>query len=167
MSMQYRFFCVPVTNADGVETEMNDFLRTVQVITVHRDLISQENRYYWAIAVEYVTGRERDTRKGDQGKKKIDYKEVLAPQEFSVFAKLRDWRKETATREGVPLYTIFMNEQLAAMVQNKVSNKAGLREIEGVGDARVDKYGDAVLKILQSEPQPGQGQDNATGQPSV
>ncbi len=51
MSMQYRFFCVPVTNAGDVELEMNDFLRTVQVITVHRDLICQENRYYWAVAV--------------------------------------------------------------------------------------------------------------------
>ncbi len=45
-----------------------------------------------------------------------------------MFVKLRDWRKETAVREAVPVYTVFMNEQLAAMVQNKVSTKAGLRD---------------------------------------
>lgn len=166
MSMQYRFFCVPVTNAGDVELEMNDFLRTVQVITVHRDLIYQEDRYYWAVAVEYATSRDRDGRKGEQGRRKIDYKEVLSPEDFAVYVKLRDWRKETAVREAVPLYTVFMNEQLAAMVQNKVTTKAGLREIQGVGDARIDKYGDAVLAIL-SRPAVPEAQAVATGQPSA
>ena len=136
MSMQYRFFCVPVTNAGDVETGMNDFLRTVQVITVHRDLICQDNRYYWAVAVEYSMGRERDRRKGEQGKRKIDYKEVLSPEDFALYVKLRDWRKETAAREAVPLYTVFMNEQLAAMVQNRVSTKAGLRSWNNASNCR-------------------------------
>ncbi len=81
MSLQYRFFCVPVTCAEEVESELNDFLKTVQVITLHRDMICQEARFYWAIAVEYATGRTRDARGGEPGKKKIDYKEVLSPEE--------------------------------------------------------------------------------------
>ena len=149
MGLQYRFFCVPVTRAEDVEADLNAFLKTVQVITLHRDLICQEERFYWAIAVEYTTGRTEGGRKREVGKKRIDYKEVLSPEDFSIFAKLRDWRKETAATEAVPLYTVFMNDQLAAMVRKKVSTKAGLREIEGVGDARIEKYGDAVLGILK------------------
>ena len=138
MALQYRFFFVPVTCSEDVESEMNAFLRTVQVITLHRDLICQENRFYWAVAVEYAGGPGRAGRKGGPGKKKIDYKEVLFPEDFAVFVKLRDWRKETAAREAVPLYTVFMNDQLAAMVKDKITTKAGLREIEGIGDARLN-----------------------------
>ena len=36
--------------------------------------------------------------------------------------------------------------QLAQMVQKKINSKAGLKEIEGVGDARVEKYAEALLR---------------------
>lgn len=52
MLLQYRFFSIPVTCPAVIEVELNDFLRTVQTITIHRELVSQENRFYWAIAVE-------------------------------------------------------------------------------------------------------------------
>jgi ribonuclease D len=81
----------------------------------------------------------------------VDYKEVLKPEEFEVFSRLRDWRKATADKEGVPVYVVLTNEQLAQMVQKKTNSKAGLKEIEGVGDARVEKYGDALLQILTAQ----------------
>jgi superfamily II DNA helicase RecQ len=63
-------------------------------------------------------------------------------------SKLREWRKGVAEKEAIPVYAVLSNEQLAAMVQNKVGSKAGLKAIEGVGDARVEKYGDALLHVL-------------------
>ena len=51
------------------------------------------------------------------GKNKVDYKEILTPEQFAVFARLRELRKEIASREAVPVYTIFTNEQLSQMVQ--------------------------------------------------
>ena len=79
---------------------------------------------------------------------KVHYKEVLKPEEFEVFSRLRDWRKSVAEKEGVPVYVVLTNEQLAQMVQKKVSSKTGLMEIEGVGDARVEKYGESLLALL-------------------
>ena len=64
------------------------------------------------------------TCRSDLSKKKIEYKEVLSPEDFSIYAKLRDWRKETAAREAVQLYNVFMNEQMAVMVQKRVNSKA-------------------------------------------
>jgi len=75
----------------------------------------------------------------------------LSPENFAIFAKLRDWRKETAAREAIQLYNVFMNDQLAVMVEKKIITKDGLRGIDGVGDARVKKYGDAVIAILKEE----------------
>ena len=42
-----------------------------------------------------------------------DYKQVLKPEEFEVFSRLREWRKGVAEKEGVPVYVVFSNEQLA------------------------------------------------------
>ncbi len=98
MSLQFKFFSIPVTCAEDMEIELNTFLRAVQAITMHRELICQENRFYWAIAVEYTTGNKKDNRKSELTKKKIDYKEVLSPEDFTIYSKLRDWRKETAAR---------------------------------------------------------------------
>jgi superfamily II DNA helicase RecQ len=78
----------------------------------------------------------------------VDYKELLKPEEFQVFSRLRDWRKAVAEKEGVPVYTVLTNEQLAQIVQKRINTKAGLKEIEGVGEARVEKYGEAVLKVV-------------------
>ena len=47
---------------------------------------------------------------------KIDYKEVLNEVDFAVFARLRDLRKVISDKEAIPAYSIFTNEQLAAMV---------------------------------------------------
>ncbi len=80
----------------------------------------------------------------------MDYKEILKPEDFAVFARLRDLRKEIAQAEAVPVYTIFTNEQLAQMVQQKATSKTGLEKVAGVGDARIEKYGSRVLTVLQA-----------------
>ena len=85
-----------------------------------RELVCQENRFYWAIAVEYGEGDAKASPKSGAGKKKIDYNEVLSPENFAIYAKLRDWRKETAAREAAQLYNVFMNDQLAAMVEKRI-----------------------------------------------
>ena len=82
------------------------------------------------------------------GRPKIDYKEVLKPEEFEMFSRLRNWRKSVAEKEAVPVYAVLTDEQLAQMVQKQVNSKSGLKEIEGVGDGRVDKYGEALVQLL-------------------
>ena len=59
-----------------------------------------------------------------------------------------------AEAEGVPVYAIFTNEQLAAMVQRKATTAAGLAAIEGVGQARLEKHGPRLLAILAVLPTP-------------
>jgi superfamily II DNA helicase RecQ len=81
-------------------------------------------------------------------KSKIDYKQVLTPNDFALFAQLREWRKIEAAEIGVPVYTIFTNEQLAKIAEQKVQARAELREIEGIGEAKAKKYGEAVIQIV-------------------
>ena len=41
-----------------------------------------------------------------------------------------------------------LNEQLATMVTNKITTNSGLAGIEGVGAARIDKYGERFLEVV-------------------
>ena len=74
---------------------------------------------------------------------------MLTDPEFAVFARLRALRMERADAEGVPAYALFTNEQLAEMVRRRVLTIAALRDIQGIGEARTEKYGEAFLHILQ------------------
>lgn len=163
MTIQYKFFTIPIKATQEVETELNRFLRSQRVLTVHREFVSQGENSFWTMAVEYLSDGGDDTRK-PSGKKRVDYREVLSPDDFALFVKLRDWRKQAAEKEAIPVYTIFTNEQLAAFAKKKVTSKVEMKEIPGVGEARMRKYGDAVLGIVSGFPRglEGMGQKNET-----
>lgn len=78
---------------------------------------------------------------GRAGKQRVDYKEVLSPEDFALFAKLRDWRKATAEQEGIPVYAVLTNEQLAAITTKRPGSISQLREVEGIGEAKAGRYG--------------------------
>jgi superfamily II DNA helicase RecQ len=114
----------------------------------------------WSMIVEYLSGADDagSSKDGKTNRKRIDYKEVLSPEDFALFTRLRDWRKQEAASEGVPVYTIFNNEQLADIAQKRISTLTDLRKLEGVGEARVNKYGDAVISIVDKAFKPGDGE---------
>jgi superfamily II DNA helicase RecQ len=145
--MQLKLFVLPIKNLGAAEAEMNAFLRGHRVLAVKKEFVADGENSFWTFCVEYLDGVGAGALLPG-GRPKIDYKEVLKPEEFEVFSRLRDWRKSVAEKEGVPVYTVLTNEQLAQMVQKQVKSKAGLKEIEGVGDARVEKYGDALVQLL-------------------
>ena len=45
------------------------------------------------------------------------------------------------------MYAVFTNAQLAAMVENRVRDKQAMLGIEGVGQSKVDKYGNDFLQL--------------------
>ncbi|MEN6423125.1 MAG: HRDC domain-containing protein [Smithella sp.] len=130
---------------------MNAFLRSVRALTIHKEFVSQGENSLWCLAVEYLPqAGEKDFKKGEN-RNKTDYREILSPEDFTLFVKLREWRKQAATAEAVPVYTIFTNEQLAAIAQKRTATLADLKTIDGVGESRAGKYGDAILKIVGME----------------
>lgn len=57
---------------------------------------------------------------------------MLCADDFTLFAKLREWRKDTALKEAIAVYTIFTNEQLAQIAGKRPKSKAALQEIQGI-----------------------------------
>ena len=156
---------VPVQNLldarRSEEKELNNFLSSVQVLSVDRQFVDRGENSFWAICVDYLPSSAASAGQAAGRKGRIDYREVLPPEQFAVFAKLRDLRKQLAQAEAVPVYTIFTNDQLAEMVRRRVASKADLEAIAGVGDARVSKYGPQFLALVQA----AGGNRETSGQP--
>jgi superfamily II DNA helicase RecQ len=151
--MQLKLFILPVKNLSAAEAEMNAFLRSHRVLAVKKEFVGDGDNSFWTFCVEYLESAPGATGGNSlSGRPKVDYKELLKPEEFEVFSRLREWRKGVAEKEGLPVYVVFSNEQLAEMVRKRVASQAQLKQIEGVGESRVEKYGAAVLERLVFNP---------------
>jgi superfamily II DNA helicase RecQ len=126
---------------------LNRFLGSHRVLSIDRRWVDQGTESFWSFCVDYLeTGQGGTTSlrgTGNQGK--VDYREVLKPDEFALFAKLRTLRQEIAKDDAVPVYMVFTNEQLAQMVRQGAQTNADLDKIAGIGDARIQKYGERFL----------------------
>jgi DNA helicase-2/ATP-dependent DNA helicase PcrA len=65
----------------------------------------------------------------------------------ALFERLRAWRKERAAVEQVPAYCVFTDATLTALAEFRPVDVPGLVAIPGIGQAKVDKYGDDVLRL--------------------
>lgn len=150
--MQLKVFSISAQGGDEAAEELNKFLRGHRVIAVERRLIESPGGAYWTFCVEYLErgGESGGIGAADRTRRGVDYKEVLNEAYFVVFAKLRDLRKAVAEKEGVPAYSVFTNEQLAAMVTGRVESQAALGKIDGVGSARLEKYGSAFVDAMKA-----------------
>ncbi len=72
----------------------------------------------------------------------------------AAFARLKQWRLETARERGVPAFVVFTDATLTAIAERNPSSVAALVAIPGVGAVKADLYGTAVLEALRS-PQAG------------
>ncbi|WP_348812422.1 DNA helicase RecQ [Flavobacterium maritimum] len=66
----------------------------------------------------------------------------------SLFETLRKLRYEIAQEEDVPAYVIFSDATLRQMETNRPMSDEELIAIDGVGKAKLEKYGDAFIKAI-------------------
>ena len=80
--------------------------------------------------------------------KKSDPTDGLDAAESERFEQLRTLRTRLA--EGKPAYVVFDNKTLAAIARTAPRTKQELARISGVGPAKLERYGDAVIELLAS-----------------
>ena len=153
--MAYRFFAIPIRDEGSAAAELNGFLRSHRVLAVDRRWVEQGSESFWSFCVDYLESAGVRHRRAGQERRWAVRRWITgrysSPEDFAVFARLRQVRKEIAQAEAVPVYTIFTNEQLAQMVQARATTKAALEKIAGVGDARIEKYGARMLEVLRRQ----------------
>jgi ATP-dependent DNA helicase RecQ len=65
-----------------------------------------------------------------------------------LFERLRAWRSETAREQGVPAYIVFGDATLRGIAVTEPSTLAELGTITGVGEKKLEAYGEAILAVV-------------------
>ena len=63
--------------------------------------------------------------------------------------KLRAWRLERARADGVPPYVVFHDRVLHEIAATQPMSLGELSQIPGVGPAKLERYGEAVLALVE------------------
>jgi superfamily II DNA helicase RecQ len=62
---------------------------------------------------------------------------------------LKAWRLEQARADKVPAYVVFTDRTLEELSSVRPCTVAELLAISGIGPAKVDRYGDQILAIIE------------------
>ncbi|OLN24023.1 ATP-dependent DNA helicase RecQ [Domibacillus antri] len=115
---------------------------------ISQELIGVEQKQYPTIFVtengkEVLLGKETVMRKEAVKTKKIAKDDPL-------FEVLRALRKDIAEEAGVPPFVIFSDNTLQDMCAKLPQSEEAFLTISGVGQSKMDKYGDLFLRAIQA-----------------
>jgi len=65
-----------------------------------------------------------------------------------LLAALKSWRREQASRQGVPPYVVFHDRTLIELAAARPSSLEEMSGVSGIGSAKLERYGEALLEVL-------------------
>ena len=74
----------------------------------------------------------------------------IQPQDDALWQALRETRLRIARDQGVPPYVIFHDATLQAMISQRPQNLSEFGTISGVGERKLEKYGETFLGVLMA-----------------
>ncbi|MGB5470519.1 MAG: DNA helicase RecQ [Woeseiaceae bacterium] len=77
---------------------------------------------------------------------------AVAEEDLELWDALRACRQSFANEHNVPAYVIFHDKTLHEMLADRPQTAAEMLEIGGVGQIKLDRYGDGFLTILRNRP---------------
>jgi RecQ family ATP-dependent DNA helicase len=87
----------------------------------------------------------RREKRASGGEHAIETQVSLSAEGEALAARLREWRTGEAKRLRVPAYCVLHDRTLTAVASARPRNPRELIAIEGIGQAKVDKFGAAIL----------------------
>jgi DNA helicase-2/ATP-dependent DNA helicase PcrA len=67
----------------------------------------------------------------------------------AVEAALRTWRTERARKDSMPPYIILHDRTLLAIAAAQPTSLVALRQVDGIGPAKLELYGDDILAVIE------------------
>ena len=95
-----------------------------------------------------VTLRKDRPKKATEVRRQLANAVQLPEPAMSVFNALREERLRIAKQQGVPPYVIFHDATLKAMALAMPAHPHDMLNLPGVGQAKLDRYGEAFLAVL-------------------
>lgn len=157
--MKVTVFWIPVVGGEAVVEAMNRHLATHRILGLEKVFCagSATQGPGWSVWVTEDGGTggggqpaEGGARRGSGTgpKGEVDYRELLDPETFQIFAGLRRWRKAAAAVRSEPLYVVASNEHLAEMARRRITTVEELGTIEGFGKGSLERHGAGLVAEL-------------------
>jgi ATP-dependent DNA helicase RecQ len=74
---------------------------------------------------------------------------AVAPEDEGLWYALRACRKRLAEEHGVPPYVIFHDSTLREMLEQRPLTSSEMLSISGVGDSKLERFGDEFLEVIR------------------
>jgi ATP-dependent DNA helicase RecQ len=65
---------------------------------------------------------------------------------------LRAWRSDVARRRGVPAYVVLHDVTIDGIATSRPMTLDQLRDIPGIGDKKLEHYGDELIAMVRASP---------------
>jgi ATP-dependent DNA helicase RecQ len=95
--------------------------------------------------VQFATVKERQEAAKTRSRRRAQ----AARKRDSLFEHLRQLRRDLARRQGIPPYLIFTDASLEEMAAAKPQNDLEFQSISGVGERKLQRYGDAFMTAIR------------------
>lgn len=120
--------------------DLNRFCLNKKVLNVNIEFFRDEKQAYWTVFIEYDTTLENT---GNEPRGLTDAGRLC-------YEKLREWRKVTAEKEGIPPFVIARNSHFVDIVNKEIHTLEGLKQINGFGRKKVEKYGNDIIGLVNA-----------------
>ncbi|MCC7503710.1 MAG: HRDC domain-containing protein [Saprospiraceae bacterium] len=135
--MQVKIIAVPAMGGEAMNEQLNVFLRSKKILQVERRLVTpSDGGAYWSFCIHYT-----EDYSPVKMKERVDYKAILDESAFERFSRFREIRKEVASREQVPPYAVFTDEELSELAKFDVLTQSAMKSVKGIGEKKTEKYG--------------------------
>lgn len=126
---------------EGFDDEViNHFLAGKIIQQIKAELFQQNGLNYWTVWLEYEPVLNASEKKQTSV--------VLSAQQQELLTALKQWRREWAGQQAVPVFIIATNKELETIAVQMPKSLEGLRSIQGFGRKKTEKYGKLILQIV-------------------
>jgi ATP-dependent DNA helicase RecQ len=75
---------------------------------------------------------------------------ITSEADSTLLEALKALRSRLAKAQNVPAYVVFSDRTLVELATHRPASPAAMREIHGIGDAKLERYGTAFLDVVRS-----------------
>ena len=170
--MQVKLFNTRI-DADTIVADqqaINSFMETVTVKNTATQFVNGAPDF-WSILIFYENGEEVIPKKAKAVEKAVSSGQAATPEKETssekttatetleaelteeqnqIIIALKTWRKDKANELQQPEFMVFPNATLEALAKGKPRKMEELSGVKGLGPAKITKYGDDLMAILNA-----------------
>lgn len=147
--MPIRIFTIPFNE----ETQsfhddlVMQFCVNKRVHKIETKFFTRNHQPFWTVAIHYgqILFDEKNLRIAGTPAPE----ESLDDQQKALLLRMKEWRKQRAGDEGLPVYMLSTNAHFVSIIQQKCTSLESLKLVKGFGKSKIEKYGKELTEMVR------------------